>query len=61
MNNKMINNKYNKTIYTAVVGAFFTMVFVGLGDYGFDISGELQGSVMAFAMSVTVYFTPNKV
>ena len=38
-NTKVINNHYNKTVYTAL-----TVIFGALGDYGIEVSTELQGA-----------------
>lgn len=55
-----MNNQYNKTIYTALVGAGLTVIFVGLGDYDIEVSTELQGAVTTFLMMLTTLFVKNK-
>lgn len=56
----IMNNQYNKTIYTALVGAGLTVIFVGLGDYDIEVSTELQGAVTTFLMMLTTLFVKNK-
>lgn len=59
-NAKVINNQYNKTIYTALAGAALTVIFVALKDYGVDVSIELQGAVTTFTMMLTTLLVKNR-
>ena len=59
-NTKVINNQYNKTVYTALAGAGLTIIFVALKDYGIDVSTELQGAITTFTMMLTTLFVKNK-
>ena len=54
------NNKYNKGIYTGIVGAGLTLIFVSMGDYNIVISPELQGAITTFLMMLTTIIVPNK-
>ena len=54
-NTKVINNHYNKTVYTAL-----TVIFVALGDYGIEVSTELQGAVTTFTMMLTTLLVKNR-
>jgi len=56
----VVNNKYNKTAYTAIVGAGLTVVYILLNDYGIDVSPALQGATTTFAMMLTTLFVKNK-
>lgn len=57
---KVINNQYNKTVYTALAGAGLTIIFVALGDYGVDVSTELQGAITTFTMMLTTLLVKNR-
>ena len=57
---KIINNQYNKTVYTALAGAGLTIIFIALSDYGIDVSTELQGAITTFTMMLTTLFVKNK-
>ena len=57
---KIINNQYNKTVYTALAGAGLTIIFVALSDYGIDVSTELQGAITTFTMMLTTLFVKNR-
>ncbi|GJM14963.1 MAG: hypothetical protein DHS20C13_02900 [Thermodesulfobacteriota bacterium] len=59
-NTKVINNQYNKTVYTAIAGAGLTIIFVALKDYGVDVSTELQGAITTFTMMLTTLFVKNR-
>jgi hypothetical protein len=59
-NTKVINNQYNKTVYTALAGAGLTIIFVALKDYGINVSTELQGAVTTFTMMLTTLLVRNK-
>lgn len=59
-NTKVINNQYNKTVYTALAGAGLTIIFIALKDYGVDVSTELQGAVTTFTMMLTTLFVKNR-
>lgn len=59
-NTGFINNKYNKTVYTALAGAGLTIIFIALKDYGVDVSTELQGAVTTFTMMLTTLLVKNR-
>ena len=59
-NTTVINNQYNKTIYTALAGAGLTIIFVALGDYGVEVSTELQGAITTFTMMLTTLLVKNR-
>jgi len=56
----VINNQYNKTVYTAIAGAALTIIFIALKDYGVDVSIELQGAVTTFTMMLTTLLVKNR-
>lgn len=56
----VINNQYNKTVYTAIAGAGLTIIFIALKDYGIEASTELQGAVTTFAMMLTTLLVKNR-
>jgi len=59
-NTKVINNQYNKTVYTAIAGAGLTIIFIALKDYGVDLSIELQGAITTFTMMLTTLLVKNR-
>jgi len=59
-NTTIINNQYNKTVYTAIAGAGLTIIFIALKDYGVDVSIELQGAVTTFIMMLTTLLVKNR-
>ena len=59
-NTTIINNQYNKTVYTAIAGAGLTIIFIALKDYGLEASTELQGAVTTFIMMLTTLLVKNR-
>ena len=59
-NTTIINNQYNKTVYTAIAGAGLTIIFIALKDYGLEASTELQGAVTTFTMMLTTLLIKNR-
>lgn len=56
----ILNNKYNKGIYSGIAGAGLTIVFTALKDNGVDVSVELQGSITTFVMLLITLLVGNK-
>lgn len=59
--NAIINNPYNKGVYTTVVGYGSMVVFKALSEFaGIEISVDLQMYIITFLMILTTIFVPNK-
>lgn len=56
----ILDNQYNKTTWSGFAGAILTMLFVGLGDYGIEVSAGLQGAITTVVMMGIVLIKKNK-
>ena len=59
--NPILNNPYNKSIYTTVVGLGLMVIFKGFQEFGgISISTDFQMYVIWFGMALTTLIVPNK-
>jgi len=56
----ILDNQYNKATWSGFAGAILTMLFVGLGDYGVDVSTGLQGAITTVVMIGITLWKKNK-
>ena len=56
----ILDNQYNKATWSGFAGAILTMLFIGLGDYGIDVSAGLQGAITTVAMIGITLWKKNK-
>jgi len=56
----VLNTQYNKSIYTAVVGAAVAFLYGVLAEFGINVSADLQTQTLILAMAITTLLVGNK-
>ena len=56
----VLNTKYNKSIYTAVIGAGVAFLYGVLAEFGIEVSAGLQTQTLILAMALTAFLVGNK-
>ncbi len=55
----ILNNQYNKAMYSGIVGATVDFVYGLLFEFGIDVSASLQTKTLILAMALTALLVKN--
>lgn len=56
----ILNTRFNKSVYSAVVGASVDFVYGVLAEFHIDVSAGLQTKTLILAMALTALLVKNK-